>query len=65
MDENRIYKTTNYGMFKLKFGNRPIDNNHVNKLRRSMTKQFIKTPITVNKRMEICDGQHRLQQSKL
>ncbi len=59
MDENRIYKTTNYGMFKLKFGNRPIDNNHVNKLRRSMTRQFIKTPITVNKKMEICDGQHR------
>ena len=59
MDENRIYKTTNYGLFKLKFGNRPIDAGHVNKLRRSMSKEFIKTPITVNKKMEICDGQHR------
>jgi len=59
MDENRIYKTTNYGIFKLKFGNRPIDVNHVNKIRKSMTREFIKTPITVNKRMEICDGQHR------
>ena len=59
MDENRIYKTTNYGLFRLKFGNRPIDIGHVNKLRRSMSREFIKTPITVNKKMEICDGQHR------
>lgn len=59
MDENRIYKTNNYGLFRLKFGNRPIDIGHVNKLRRSMSREFIKTPITVNKKMEICDGQHR------
>lgn len=54
-----IKTTTNYDLFSFIQGNREIDNRHVNKLIKSIKEQNIPTPIVVNEKMEIVDGQHR------
>ncbi|BAQ88371.1 ParB-like nuclease domain containing protein [uncultured Mediterranean phage uvMED] len=61
---SNIYQTNNYGNFKIKYGNRPIDKAHVNKLTQSMADEYITRPISVNKRYEIIDGQHRFTAAK-
>lgn len=58
----KIEVTNIYGLFKLMAGNRPIDYNHVKRLKRSMQKHphmFASNPIEVNENMFIIDGQHR------
>lgn len=57
-----IQVTTDYLQFKLMAGNRPIDYNHVKRLKRSMQADphlFPSNPIQVNEHMYIIDGQHR------
>lgn len=57
-----IQATSTYAMFKLLGGNRPIDYNHVKRLKRSMQAyphMFASNPIEVNENMYIIDGQHR------
>lgn len=59
-----IQKTNIYGLFKLLGGNRPVDYNHVKRLKRSMQaypNMFASNPIEVNENMYIIDGQHRRQ----
>lgn len=62
-----IMSTDDYGLFKQMKGNRLVDQNHVKELQGLMltngnlTDQF---PIVVNKRMEVIDGQHRLEALK-
>ena len=51
-------------MFKLKYGNRPVDQVHVNRLITSMSEVYIPQPIYVNQKHEITDGQHRFQAAK-
>ena len=53
--------TKNYEMFKFKSGNRNLDRNHINKLKKSITQYgFLQSkPIIVNEDCEIIDGQHR------
>lgn len=58
----QIQSTTVYGLFSLMAGNRPIDYNHVKRLKRSMQTDpqlFASNPIQVNEHMYIIDGQHR------
>ena len=60
-------KTTNYDMFKLREDNRyRIDQAHVRRLMASIQgKNLLELrPISVNKDMEVIDGQHRLQAAK-
>lgn len=60
----QIQTTNIYGLFKLLGGNRPIDYNHVKRLKRSMQAyphMFASNPIEVNENMYIIDGQHRRQ----
>jgi hypothetical protein len=57
-----IQVSTNYAMFKLMTGNRPVDYTHVKRLKRSMEADphlFPSNPIQVNEHMFIIDGQHR------
>lgn len=61
IDENKIEMTTDYDMFRLLKGNRSVDESHVVKLMKKMKQDDLFTPILVNERMEVIDGQHRLE----
>lgn len=55
-------RTKNYEKFKFAKTNRPVIDSHVNTLVKSIEKYgyFNSKPITVNRRMQVSDGQHRL-----
>lgn len=58
----QIQVTNDYGQFKIMQGNRPLNQNHIKRLKRSMEAdpQLLPTnPIQVNEHMYIIDGQHR------
>jgi hypothetical protein len=61
--EQTLYQTTDYGIFKYIPQNRKTMSEHVLKLAQSIkTKNLVKDfPILVNDKMEILDGQNRLQ----
>lgn len=61
-----IQKTSDYAYFKLVATNRPIDKNHVKRLKIAIVKKNLLAlnPILVNSHMEVIDGQHRLQAAK-
>lgn len=62
---SKAYWTGNYDMFKLIEGNRIVDENHVKRLMKMMEKGFDGTrPIKVNERMQVTDGQHRLEAAR-
>jgi hypothetical protein len=62
---NKIYKTDNYGMFKRLEGNRAVSNIRKKRLNDSFDKVGqIPSPIVVNEKMEIIDGQGRFEVSK-
>lgn len=56
-----MQESKEYNNFKFLSANRPIDYNHVNKIKKSLQEYgFLDSqPITVNSEMEIIDGQHR------
>ena len=60
----KIKKTKNYELFKIHRANRQINKNHVKSIKKSMQKKFLISPIIVNEKLEIIDGQHRLIASK-
>ena len=59
MDE--IITTTDYSIFTKMKGNRIVNEKHVRKLMKAFENNYLKTPIFVNERMEVIDGQHRLE----
>ncbi|MGL5962617.1 MAG: ParB N-terminal domain-containing protein [Cetobacterium sp.] len=59
-----IFKTKDYEIFKKMECNRIIDLKHVNNIIRSMKKKVLMIPIVVNDKMEVIDGQHRLEALK-
>jgi len=62
----KIHKTKNYERFGKVIGNRKIVSSHVKKLEGSILKENMleNNPIVVNRKMDIIDGQHRLEVSK-
>jgi hypothetical protein len=58
-----ILSTTNYAKFGIVETNRPVDKNHVKKLKEVIKKRNLLSlnPILVNDKYEVIDGQHRLQ----
>lgn len=62
----RIFETTNYSKFNYIKGNRNLNKKHISNLAEVLsTVNLLKTnPIIVNERMEIIDGQHRLEAAK-
>jgi hypothetical protein len=57
----KIFHTREYTKFKLIKGNRPIDEKHVQALMKSMRNKDLLIPIAVSSKMEVLDGQHRLE----
>lgn len=55
---NQVLITNDYSLFKYIKGNMPVYPAHVNRIKRSIQTKDAKTPIYVNKKMEIIDGQH-------
>lgn len=59
--------TTNYSLFKNIRGNRDVYPGHVQKLRAAITRKNLLPyiPLLLNEKMEVIDGQHRLEAAKL
>ena len=59
------YKTTDYSMFKVLHGNRSVEPGRVAKIKNSIkTVGYIPNSIIVNEKLEVIDGQGRLQALK-
>lgn len=56
-----VYVTKNYDRFNTIDGNRIINDLHVKRLTESMQQKQLITPIIVNEKHEIIDGQHRFK----
>jgi len=58
-----IYSTKNYDQFKVLTGNRALKELHIKKLMYSVEQKNLlkERPILVNEKMEVIDGQHRLE----
>lgn len=66
--EVKIQKTTDYSVFKPLAGNRPINKGLLLAIRESINNDgnyLMYNPIIVNEKMEIIDGQHRLEAARL
>ena len=62
LSEVKVYVTTNYAIFKIIPGNRPLKSAHVKRLKESILKHgYLSAPIVTNGKGEIMDGQHRFQ----
>lgn len=60
----KVYKTTAHEMFRTLDGNRNLNKLHLERLKKSMDEEYLLSPILVNERYEVIDGQHRLQAAK-
>ena len=60
-----IYVTTDYSKFKVITGNRMLNRRNLSKLLKSIDEELLVIPIIVNEKMEVCDGQHRLECCRL
>lgn len=59
--KHKIYETTEYSKFKTMEGNRAVKDGRVNKIVESINKVgYVLSPILVNEKMEVVDGQGRL-----
>lgn len=56
-----LYMTYDYDQFKLMSGNRPTNSAHVQHLKKSFELRQLIVPVLVNDKMEIIDGQHRVE----
>lgn len=62
---SQIFQTTDYSKFKVLLGNRDINERHVKTIENSYEKiGQLDLPILVNEKMEVIEGQHRLQACK-
>ena len=60
-----VYETSDYAIFNKMTGNRNLSDKFVNLITDSMKKfGWIGAPILVNNKMEVIDGQHRLEAAK-
>jgi hypothetical protein len=57
----QVLSTSDYSLFKRQAGNRVINAGHVKRLTESIKQQDLMIPIIVNNKMEVIDGQHRLE----
>lgn len=58
-NSTQVHTTTDYSKFKPIDGNRNKNLLHINRLKKSMAKNYLFTIIIVNENFEIIDGQHR------
>src|ERR1051326_7260164 len=60
-DHMRIFSTRDYAKFKSIAGNRTMNPVHLKRLTISMQQRALISPIIVNEKFEIIDGQHRFK----
>ena len=60
----QVMQTTNYDMFSLKDGNRPIRKLHLKRVTESIAIKQLPVPIIVDESYRICDGQNRFTACK-
>lgn len=68
MTASQVHTTNDYFLFKPIDGNRNKNLLHINRLKKSMSENYLFTVIIVNEKYEIIDGQHRfdvIQELKL
>lgn len=56
-----VLTTKDHKLFKRLEGNREVNKVHLKRLKESMLKKLLLSPILVNEKMEVIDGQHRLE----
>ena len=61
---NEVKRTNDYSIFKCLYGNRDVNKQHVHRLQKSFEKVYLRSPILVNEKYEIIDGQHRFEAAK-
>lgn len=61
---NQVNQTNDYSMFKTLEGNRHVNKLHVNRLKESFKTAYLLSPILINQKNEIIDGQHRFEAAK-
>lgn len=61
----QVKETKNYEMFTSLLGNRIMNELHLNRLTKSMEEELLVSPIIVNEKNQVIDGQHRLKVSKI
>jgi len=59
-----VMKTMDYSLFKTLKGNRPIEEGQVRRLMESFKQEYLLSPILINEKFEIIDGQQRLEAAK-
>lgn len=59
-----VCTTTDYTQFRQIDGNRSLNKMHLNRIKTSMAERYLFSPIIVNERFEIIDGQHRYLAAK-
>ena len=64
MKTPEVLTTFDYSRFKFMLGNRRIDQHNLGRLKESFKKKYLFSPIMVNQKMEIVDGQHRYLAAK-
>ncbi|MBA4166537.1 MAG: ParB N-terminal domain-containing protein [Chitinophagaceae bacterium] len=62
-DNLQVLVTTNYGLFTIMPENRNINLLHVKRLVESFKEQHLMSPLIVNEKYQVIDGQHRLMAS--
>lgn len=61
---NLVHTTTDYAKFKTLIGNRKPNELHIKRLISSFKERYLFSPILVNEKMQIIDGQHRFLSAK-
>lgn len=60
----QVFETKDYSIFKSLPGNRPLQTQHLNRLKASFEIKDLRVPIVVNEKFEVIDGQHRFEVCK-
>jgi len=61
---NQVIQTNDYEMFQTLEGNRNVNKLHVSRLKESFKTAYLLSPILINQRNQIIDGQHRYEAAK-
>lgn len=61
---NHVIETNDYSLFKTLEGNRIVNKLHVKRLKQSFQNAYLLSPILVNEKYQIIDGQHRFEAAK-
>ena len=59
-----IQKSKDYNIFKTLTGNRELNISHKEKLKKSFKENYLISPIIINEKYEIIDGQHRFNAAR-